>query len=272
MEQEWGWYLYGIIERRHKDASESEDSLVQGSDDIQLLQQGDITAVVRSVRLADYQPEALRARLHDARWLEVMASHHHDVIESIHHSHPILPATFGCVYPDEDCLRASLADLQETLLARLTWLTDCDEWTVRVYSESASLSQSLVREHPRIQQMQQEIDSATPGRAYLLKRMQLNELTALMDKTAVERADEAFTRMSHASRASIVQAPNTNSDSSQSETEILRAVFLVPRPDLAAFLGEVESTDSRDAGIRSEYSGPWPPYSFAKLDEEWLRA
>ncbi len=250
----------------------SEASLHQGSDDIQLLPSGDVAAVVRSVRLADYQPETLRARLHDARWLELMATHHHSVIESIHRLQPILPATFGCVYPDEDDLRARLADLQETLLARLKWLADCDEWTVRVYSEAASLSQSLVREHPRIQQLQQEIDSVTPGRAYLLKRRLLNELTALVQNTEAERADEAFARMGHASRASMVQAQNTSSDRGHGETEILRAVFLVTRSDRATFLREVETTASRDAGIRSEHSGPWPPYSFARLEEERLRA
>ena len=263
-----GWYLYGIVEQRPADSWGSAAHLRQDTDDIQLLQHADVAAVVRSVEVADYQPETIRAHMHDPRWLEVMAAHHHSVIESIHRLRPILPATFGCVYADENGLRAGLSELHETLFAQLQWIADCDEWTVRLYGDVASMTQSLIQDDPRLLRLQREIDSVSPGRAYLLQRKMVKELATVMEEAIGERAEKAFTQVNRTCRCGILQARVTDVDGSQGERELLRAVFLTPRPSLEAFIEDVESIASQDAGLRSEYSGPWPPYSFAKLGEE----
>ena len=272
MIQGWGWYLYGIIEQCPTVSWDSGASLRQGSDDIQLLQHEDVAAVVRSVPVADYQPEAIRTHMHDAHWLEVMATHHHSVIESVHRRRAILPATFGCVYADEAGLRTGLSDLHDTLLARLRWIADCDEWTVRLYGDATTLSRRLTQKHPRLQALQQEIDSVTSGRAYLLKRKFVNELSTVMAEATAEHADDAYSRLSHRSRSSMLQAQNAILDERHGEVEFLRAVFLVPRPDVDTFLRDTEGAAWHDAGIRGEYSGPWPPYSFAQLEVERLGA
>lgn len=272
MVQGWGWYLYGIIEQQPMDSWDDGASLRQDSDEIQLLQDAGVAAVVRSVPVADYQPETIRAHMHDAYWLEVMATHHHSVIESIHRRRPILPATFGCVYADEAGLRAGLSDLHETLRTRLHWIAECDEWTVRLYGDAASLSRRLTQEHPRLQVLQHEIDSVASGRAYLLKRKFAHELSSVMAQATAQYADDAYSQISHTSRSSMLQARKITLDEQHGEVEILRAVFLVPRSDLTAFLRDAEVAAWHDAGIRGEYSGPWPPYSFAQLEVERLGA
>lgn len=264
-----GWYLYGIIQQPpSSDAWASTALLPHNSEAIQILQHTGVAAVVRSVRLADYEPETLRAHMRDADWLETMARHHHRVIESIHRQRPILPATFGCVYPDADGLRAALSELREALLARLAWVADCDEWTVHLYAESNALKQRLTLEHPGLQHIQREIDSVPPGRAYLLKRKLAGEIENVMDYAATELAEKEFGRIRPVTRAGMVQTLDPIAHDRQGELEILRAVFLVPRPDVTAFQRAVEEIASQDGGIRAEYSGPWPPYSFARLDME----
>jgi hypothetical protein len=43
----------------------------------------------------------------------------------------------------------------------------------------------------------------------------------------------------------------------------LRAAFLVSRDGQHAFLERMRTFAEARAGLRWEYSGPWPPYSFA---------
>lgn len=268
--EEWGWYLYGIIEQPPADSWSAGTGISHGSTDIQFLQQAGVTAVVRSVQVAEYEPEVIRARARDARWLELMATHHHKVIESIHRLRPILPATFGCVYADEDGLRLALSDLREALLARLQWVADCDEWTVHLYGDASALEQRLIREHPRLQDVQREIASAPPGRAYLLKRKLTSELADVLEQAIAELAGKEYARIGDSARAGAIQAQKAIAHDPRGETELLRAVFLVPRADLPAFRRQVEEITTHGEGMRGEYSGPWPPYSFARLEEERL--
>ncbi len=270
MGQARGWYLYGIVQQVPSDGDVAASPLRHSSEDIQFLQHAGVAAVVRSVQLADFAPEAIHARLHDMRWLEMMATHHHQVIESIHSVRPMLPVTFGCVYPDEAGLRAALADVRETLLTRLKWVADCDEWTVRLYGNTTCLERRLIQQDARLQHLQDEIKRVAPGRAYLLRHKLVGELAKAMEQTLATWTENEFARLSQTARASLIQpeATDTGRSGRQGEKELLRAVFLVPRVDLATFHQEVERIAARNEGMRGECSGPWPPYSFAALEED----
>jgi hypothetical protein len=262
-----GWYLYGII-RQPRDGAASAASIWHETDEVQLLAHAGLAALVRSVPLADFEPAALRARLHDAAWLEIMARHHHEVIASMHQRQAILPAKFGCVYPDEQGLRAALAGSSATLLGQLEQVAECDEWTVHLYAERTTIECRLVESHPALGRTQREIAGASSGRAYLLKRKLARELDAVVEQATRELAQAAVDRLNRYARASSEQPAAVTAGTSHGERELVRAIVLVPRAECDAFRAAVASIGARGDGLRGETSGPWPPYSFATLDEE----
>lgn len=265
-----GWYLYGIIRRPEHGDLVPAASIRHDTDDVQLLEQTGLAAVVRSVPLADYEPDALRLNMQDPSWLATMARHHHEVIESIHRLRAILPSKFGCVYPDEPGLRAALAETTAILVDRLEYVADCDEWTVYLYADRPTLERRLVELHPMLQRFQREVANASAGRAYLLKRKMADELDKVREPVASELARTAYERLSRYARAGKEQPPATSPENGQSEIILLQAIFLVPRAHAEDFLDAVENIASHGDGLRGESSGPWPPYSFATLDEEQL--
>lgn len=263
-----GWYLYGIIQQPKDRAAGTTAPLRHSTDEVQLLEHAGLAAVVRSVPLAEYDPAALRARLQDAAWLEIMARHHHETIESIHQLRAILPSKFGCVCASDEDLRGALAEMKATLLTRLEYVADCDEWTVRLYADRPTLERRLAESHPVLQSMQREVAQASSGRAYLLKRRMADELNKVVEQAARDRAQATYEHLSRQARAGTEQtAPSTAGDR-HGERELLRAVFLVPRTACAAFLDAVDGIAMQGEGLRGESSGPWPPYSFATLAEE----
>jgi hypothetical protein len=50
-----------------------------------------------------------------------------------------------------------------------------------------------------------------------------------------------------------------------SDRLVLNASFLVDRDKIDDFSGEVEQLGSKYAGLKIQYSGPWPPYNFVDI-------
>ena len=156
----------------------------------------------------------------------------------------------------------------EALLAQLERVEGCDEWAVHVYANHPAIAQRVTAEHPTIRQLQHELATAHPGRAYFLQRELDEERAAATDQALRELAQAAYDRLARWAEAGQVTLPARSTPAAHGEIEILRAAFLVPRANADTFLAEVRScVESRD-GVHCEYSGPWAPYSFAVPTEE----
>ncbi len=262
---ERGWYLYGITSRQT--ASKLTPSLAtDAGEPVQAFEQGELAALVRPVALADFRPETLQARAEDLAWLEAMVRDHHQVVERIHEAGAVLPVTFGAVYPDRETLLAALAEQHDALLAQLEQLEGCDEWGVRLFADRQAL-QRLAGEYPALQQIKDEVAAASPGRAYLLKRKLADELTGATEEARVDLARTSYERLARCAVAGQSSPPPQQTAEEMGERAVLSATFLVQRAGSDQFLEEVQQLGEEQAGLRCEYSGPWPPYSFARLAE-----
>ncbi len=114
-----------------------------------------------------------------------------------------------------------------------------------------------------MQQLQQELAAARPGRAYFLQRKLADELVAVTEQALNDLAQAGYDRLARCAVAGQVSPPARSAGDANGEIEILRAAFLVRRPSLDTFLAEVRSFAESQKGLRCESSGPWPPYSFA---------
>jgi hypothetical protein len=272
---EWGWYLYGVIRRGHlpelQDLELASGSGPADSGSPHVYESGELAAIVRPVPLAEFGTEALRAHMRDAGWVETMVRGHNQVIAAIHEEQTILPAKFGCVYLSGARLRTALEQAQDTLLAQLVRLEGCDEWGICLYADRAVIQQRARAEHPTLRQLQHKIAVARPGRAYFLQRKLADALIAATEQALGDLAQAGYDYLVQRAVAGQVNPRARMARDPGSEVEILRAAFLVRRMGADAFITEVAHFTAGQDGLRCEYSGPWPPYSFAALAEEELR-
>ncbi len=264
-----GWYLYGIT--RSGAFSEARLREIEGMSaggPVHAQEFGAVAAVGQYVWLSEFGTESLRARLEDAQWLESVVRRHNDVISALHQQRAILPSKFGSVYASPVSLCAELESLQSALNALLDRVSDCDEWAVRLFIDRDALREHVRVTHQGIAPMQQDLAGASPGRAYLLRRKLDEQLDRASEQAAGALAAEAYAQLARHAAAAQPSPLSHRARDAADEVEALRAAFLVPRAATAAF---VEATRACAAGsqmVRSECSGPWPPYSFATFVEE----
>ena len=236
---------------------------------MQALEQGKLAAVAEPVLLAEYRPEALQERAQNLAWLEAMVRGHNQMVERIHQKGAVLPVKFGAVYPDRKALLAALAERHDDFLAQLQRLQHCDEWGIHLYADRQAI-QRLAVEHPALQQIKDELAAASPGRAYLLKRKLSDEMVAISEEALNDLARTSYKRLERFAVAGQNNPRSQKAPGEAGEQELFHATCLVQRANLATFLEEVQRLAEEQEGLRCEYSGPWPPYSFAELPREEL--
>jgi hypothetical protein len=156
---------------------------------------------------------------------------HHDVVGSVMDAAALLPFHYGTTVPSA-ALSEWLAARRSAVSAALAAVRDCVEMSVKLLRLDRAIDQQLARNR-RVA----ERSDAPPGE---------HELRALAE-ALVERAG----------------LPKWGYRPSGSGGNVVGSVvFLVPRPDLTAFLSRIAPIASHAVGVAVVPTGPWPPYSF----------
>lgn len=158
----------------------------------------------------------------------------------------------------------------DALVAQLKRLEGCDEWAVHIYVDRPTIQQALNTEHLTIRQLQQQLETARPGRAYFLQRKLADELAVATEQTLNELAQSGYDRLARRAVVGQVNPIRRAASNVSGDSEILRAAYLVRRTNQGTFIAEIQTLAESQEGLRCEYSGPWPPYSFAAITEEEL--
>ncbi len=255
------WYLYGITHevpvflpkmlQIFQDAARTP---------VEIFTEGSLAALVRPVSLAEFGPVALAQHIQQQEWLEEQVRHHAAVLATIATTYPVLPAKFGCVYPSDIVLRASLRADSERFLTQLNKVEGCDEWEMRIIVNRQHLRQHIMYTSGALQDLQQQIATASPGRAYLLQRRFQNAVEAAIDQH-LESLQETCS-------AYLNQCTVENQMTGGDQKEMIRFCVLILRRKAEDFFAAWKQLIARYPALQCEYSGPWPPYSFAIPLEE----
>ena len=250
-----GRYLYAVCRGLPAGALSQVQGI--GGESVHTVPYEDLVAVVSSVPMASFGEEALRRNLEELGWLEGTVRAHDAVIHAAAELAPTAPLRFGTVCFDDDAVLDRLREWYKPLTAALDRVEGCSEWSVKVLTRP---------EAPAAAER-----SGLSGADYLRLRKTEALQRAAADEEAARTASTIYERLAQRSRASRRLPGQDPRLSGHRGTMVLNAAYLVHDDDRGAFeaqLAELAELSERRGDVTVEGRGPWPPYSFAMLDDQ----
>jgi hypothetical protein len=262
-----------------------------------------LTAIVEDVPLDAFGESALRRNLEDLAWLETAARAHHRVIDAAARDGPVVPMRLATVYRGEEGVRAALADRAADFRGALSRIGTQREWGVKAYAvpprtaappapgtppPASAPSRASARPPPGTRpptsapspaSAPSPVSAASPadapsgppapgaGAAYLRRRREQISGQEEARRATLEAARAVHAELSRLAAQTRLHPPQAPQLSGNSDQMILNAAYLLDgerRGELAAL---VTALAEQHPSLRLELTGPWPPYSFAGLDE-----
>jgi hypothetical protein len=229
---------------------------------LELIEHRRLVAIASGVDLEEFGEEGLRHNLENLSWLEEVARVHHQVVQFVFTAAAAAPLRLATICLDTEAVRARLDTLHAQIDAVLKRISGSAEWGVKMYlripTPAASSGQLST---PSAEQ------AGHTGAAYLeRKRRQANQ-RRVGEEHAVEAARSVHTELSAVALASRLLRPQDPKLSGHQDKQVLNAAYLVRHDREQEFVARSEDVLAGHDQYELVRFGPWPPYSFAGLDD-----
>jgi hypothetical protein len=251
---ETGRYIYAISRGVDPVALGSTRGLGEGS--LAVVEHRGLSAVVSDVDLAEFGEEGLRRNLEDLRWLETVARGHDTVVHTVAELGPIAPLRLATICLDDAAVRSRLDEWYDGLTAALDRVEGRREWSVKAFAPVRAAA-----ERPAA------TTTAGAGAAYLQRKRSETMDRQQAEQQAIELAGSVHTQLSSLSVASRRLQPQDPKLSGYEGTMTLNGAYLVEVAEEAEFAAAAEALAAKYPEARLVIHGPWPPYSFATLEQ-----
>jgi hypothetical protein len=247
-----GTYLYAIC-RPVQAAALGAVRGVSGSA-LRVIGRDGLGCVVSSVDLDEFGEAPLREHLADLAWLERVAREHDAVVQAVAALTTTAPLRLATICRDDAAAQTRLAALAPAAGPLLDRLTGRAEWGVKVFVVSHRRADAGV-------------SAGGSGAAYLRQRRdELADRRQAADEAA-RQAGEVYDRLAATAVAGCRHRPQDSRLSGAADPMVLNAAFLVEHERGGEFAAAASALGDEYGAIRLELTGPWPPYSFAGLEQ-----
>ena len=269
-QSQFGYYVYCIAESvaaQQLDVA-SFPAAIEDNTKLEWVVVNDLAALASTVPLASYKEDALAEHLTDASWTAVRAMRHETVVEFVAKRTSVVPLRFGTIYLERASVERMLSDKGRELARILERLRGHEEWGVNVYADRTKLMAGITSVSPRLRELAQQAEAASPGQSYLMQkkiealrvdeaRSTLNGIIDQVEKSLSEQADEG-------KRLRILRVEATEHGELKG-----KFAFLVRRAEFEEFRAAAErlAEEYVEVGVRLELTGPWPAYNFTELNK-----
>ena len=219
-----------------------------------------VAAVFTAVNAEEFSQEAIDRRAGDLEWLGAVGYRHQAVVSDLMKSAAIVPLRAFTLFSSEEALRAYLHEHHDMLAKTLDRLDGKQEWTMRVELEPARWSEALSGRVEALRALEQEIESAPPGKAFLLRKKLDDERKRASHAAETQLVTEIEQQVLDKLRCETVAESRERRDGAFPEINVL-----INR-DEEAILQELHAQLAaryENEGVTLALSGPWPPYTFA---------
>ena len=228
------WYVYGVVDASAK----------IGADQLRLIGEGPLAAVVSEVPLSEFGEEELAQRLNDRAWLEEHARAHEDVLQRLAAVAAVVPFRFGAIYRELDDVSVLLRERRGELSAALERVRGRIELGVKAWADRDRFEAALGDALPE----------PSSGRAYLERRRTEHERAGRVGAQLGDIARDAHARLLRHAVEGVANRPHPRELTGRDE----------------ALAGEAAALDAEHGarGIAFEVTGPWPPHNFVEPRDE----
>lgn len=253
-------YLYGIVSAEAPDAD-----LLEGLDGsaVRVLRVGRIGAVISDVPSAAYADDSLNARLDDLAWVGARGMEHERVLDWYAERGAVLPLSLFSIHSDEERVRRRLATDEAEYERSLNRLLGRKEWGIKLWRNEAGVIEGIDRMSASLQALNAEIESAPPGRKFLLERRRGSMRTEEVRTLSGRIAHDLFSALREVADGAVSMRLPAGMTGTE-RTLLLHAAYLVADTDFPVFQTAVteEAGKLAGSGFELEFTGPWPPYNF----------
>lgn len=210
-----------------------------GGEPVRAIAESGLHAVAGDVSAESFGDKALASLLADLATAERIGRVHHQVIACVAADGPVLPLRLGAVYPGDDTVRALLARRRGEFEVLLESFRGTEEWGIKVYAQNG--------EHHG-------------GRRAALRLETGGDEGAGPARTSADTIDRALSGIAIARRCFSAAPRVVNGPGAM----VLNCAYLLRQDRAAEFTMVAKALDRVAAGVRTDLTGPWPPYSFAE--------
>lgn len=255
---ETGNWLYTVT--RDLDRRSLDELTGVAGEPLRTVEGAGLVAVLGTVPLDSFGEQALHRNLEDLDWLSQVARAHDRVVDTVARQGAAVPLRLATVYLDDERVRATLQARERDFARALDRVTGRTEWGVKALAEP-----------PRGREPEpagRASGRAKPGAgaAYLRRRREQTTVREQGERVAVEQAERVHATLAALAAATRLHPPQSRQLSGDTNPMILNAAYLVDEAATREFTSAVAALDDEHDAIRLRLTGPWPPYSFAALD------
>lgn len=235
---------------------------VGGSPEFGSVEESGLCAIYSSVSREEFSQEEIDRRATDMEWLGAIGYRHQDVVAALAKQTPIVPLRAFTLFSSEDALRDYLERDGELLANVLGRIGQKQEWTLRIEFDAQKWSGALAHRVASLKSLEDEIDSAAPGRAFLLRKK--------LDDERKKASREAEQQLVGEIERAIVErlACDAIAELREQRGGAFPQINVLIERDEEARLQQLhaELMDRYEPeGVAVEVTGPWPPYTFAHV-------
>jgi hypothetical protein len=222
-----------------------------------------VSAVYTCVNPHEFSQEAIDSRAGDLEWLGAIGYRHQDVVADLMKRTAIVPLRAFTLFSSEEALRSYLHEHADTLNRLLERLDGKQEWTLQVEFEPSRWSESLASRVGSLRTLQSEIDSAAPGKAFLLRKKLEDEKKRSSKEAEQQVVAEIEQLVLEKLRSETLAETRERRDGAFPQINVL-----INRDEEAALQELQMMLAERYAaeGVTLGLTGPWPPYTFARYE------
>jgi Gas vesicle synthesis protein GvpL/GvpF len=251
-------YVYAIARAAHPMPERIE--AIDGSDHLASVPAGSLCAFYSSVDAADFSQPVIDARSKDVEWLGSIGYRHQAVMAALMRGGTVIPLRAFTLFANETSLRNHLMKEAKAFTSILDRLDGKQEWTLRIEFEPDRWSEALVRRVDSLRAIAGEMERATTGKAYLLRK----KLEEEKKRASREAEEKVVGEVEEAVMEKL--ACDTVAESRVQRGGGFPQINVLINRDEESRLQELRDDLSRryeSDGVTLALTGPWPPYTFA---------
>jgi hypothetical protein len=248
-----GRYVYAVT-RDVEDAALEALRGLRGAP-VRVVRHRNLAAVVTEVPLDEFDEGALKDNLERLPWLEDVARGHHEVVDAIAAKAPTAPMRLATIFLDDAAVVQRLDELYDQFGVALDRIEGRREWSIKIVAPAVEPDRDPAGVPP--------VSGAEFLRRKKARAGEREDLRAAQARTG-EEVHRALSQVAAASRLLAPQDPQLTGFAGEM---VLNGAYLVSGEDEAAFTARLDELEQRHPHSQFERGGPWPPYSFATLED-----